>query len=123
LALFKIEKGLAADLITNRPDTNEGWCYFTTDDGKFYIDINTATGDTSGRVPLNAKYADALTVSAGDKANPVYFENGLPVVCTDLKLDDYLPLTAGEESKLTGPLGLTQEIMYGTELPENMFEG
>ena len=39
MALFKIEKGLAADLLKNRPNTTEGWCYFTVDDGKFYIDI------------------------------------------------------------------------------------
>ena len=38
-------------------------------------------------------------------------------------MDEYLPLTAGEENKLTGPLGLTQDIMYGTILPENGFEG
>ena len=57
MALFKIEKGLAASLATARPTTNEGWCYFTTDDGKFYID--TATGsDLTKRVCLNAAKAD-----------------------------------------------------------------
>ena len=34
MALFKISKGLAANLPTTY---KEGYCYFTTDDGKFYI--------------------------------------------------------------------------------------
>lgn len=38
-------------------------------------------------------------------------------------LDDYLPLTAGEEKKLTGPLGLTKDVMYGTVLPASGFDG
>ena len=54
MALFKISKGLAAAL----PKTyNEGYCYFTTDDGKFYIDTTSAA---SGRVCLNAAKADKL---------------------------------------------------------------
>lgn len=65
MALFKIEKGLSTDLATKRPNTNEGWCYFTTDDGKFYIDTNTATGDVSSRIALNAYKADYLK-SPGD---------------------------------------------------------
>ena len=38
-------------------------------------------------------------------------------------LDDYLPLTAGESKKLTGPLGLTKDVMYGTTLPASGFDG
>ena len=37
--------------------------------------------------------------------------------------DDFLPLTAGENKKLTGPLGLTSGVMYGTTLPESGFNG
>ena len=49
MALFKIKKGLKSNL----PKTyNEGYCYFTTDDGKFYID--TKDNDESGRICLNA---------------------------------------------------------------------
>jgi hypothetical protein len=59
LALFKIKKGLKANL----PSTyNEGYCYFTTDDGKMYIDT---TSSSSGRVCLNAATADKLSVNAG----------------------------------------------------------
>ena len=52
MALFKISKGVKANL----PSTyNEGYCYFTTDDGKFYIDT---TNTAAGRVLLNAGTAD-----------------------------------------------------------------
>ena len=52
MALFKISRGMAANL----PKTyHEGYCYFTVDDGKFYIDT---TDDASGRIVLNAASAD-----------------------------------------------------------------
>lgn len=54
MALFKIKKGLAKDL----PSTyNEGYCYFTTDDGKFYIDTAGNGNSTGTRVTLNAEKA------------------------------------------------------------------
>ena len=38
--------------------------------------------------------------------------------------DQYLPLTAGQDKKLTGPLGLTENINYGPDLPStNTFDG
>ena len=58
MALFKISKGLNANLPTVY---NEGWCYFTTDDGKFYIDTSGSGGTTGTRVVLNAEYAEHLT--------------------------------------------------------------
>ena len=64
MALFKIEKGLATNLLVNRPNAVEGYCYFTTDDGKFYIDTKTGslTGSnpTGTRVALNADYSSKL---------------------------------------------------------------
>ena len=41
----------------------------------------------------------------------------------NIKVDGFLPLTAGEEYKLIGALGLTEGIMYGTELPDSGFNG
>ena len=43
----------------------------------------------------------------------------LPNVATD----GFLPLTAGESKKLTGPLGLTSGVMYGATLPTSGFNG
>ena len=55
MALFKIKRGLKADL----PKTYvEGYCYVTTDDGKFYIDTSNVAG---GRIVLNAAHADTAT--------------------------------------------------------------
>lgn len=47
MALFKILKGNKDNLgksTNSTKTTNEGWAYFTPDDGKFYID--TTTGET-----------------------------------------------------------------------------
>lgn len=76
MALFKIEKGLAANLKNNRPDAVEGYCYFTTDDGKFYIDIATGTAKTpaenngvlagSTRMPINSYMSDWATRAKAD---------------------------------------------------------
>ena len=216
MALFKIEKGLAASLATARPTTHEGWCYFTTNEGKFYIDIadgddlsarvclnagkadkwkearnfsitdgtNTGTAtsvdgsanvslnlpttikatlsgnassaskwqtarnfsisdgintgtktsvDGSGAVTLtlpttikatlsgNASSASKLTTGVtGNNEIPVYFNNGVPVACNNGK---YLPVSAGENNKLTGPLGLTSGVNYDTTLPTSGFDG
>lgn len=88
MALFKIEKGLAANLALNRPKANEGWAYFTTDDGKFYIDIaGDGTQDAvvgTNRICLNSAKADIavaankLTVNGGGPTQPIYFKNGVP---------------------------------------------
>ena len=68
MALFKIEKGLAANLTKNRPNAVEGYCYFTSDDGKFYIDIATGKAKTPAenggklagvtRMPINSYMSD-----------------------------------------------------------------
>lgn len=46
MALFKILKGskdnLGKSTSTNSKTTNEGWAYFTPDDGKFYIDTTSS---------------------------------------------------------------------------------
>lgn len=70
MALFKVSKGLAKNLITNVPNAKEGFAYFTSDDGKFYIDISgdgtSATKAVIGtnRIPLNAYSSDVLKASS-----------------------------------------------------------
>ena len=82
MALFKISKGLSTNLMTNVPNAKEGFAYFTTDDGKFYIDIagdgsnNTPAVIENNRIPLNAAKADIATMiqatSMGTNDNVVY---------------------------------------------------
>ena len=45
------------------------------------------------------------------------------VTLPNASTDDFLPLTAGEDKKLIGPLGLTAGIMYGSTLPTSGFDG
>lgn len=55
-------------MASKKPNTVEGYCYFTDDDGKFYIDTATGTG-TSKRVVLNAYKADILRNARSLKVN------------------------------------------------------
>lgn len=63
------------------------------------------------------EYVRISTVSEGEYSE---WSEWLP---HGVEQNDCLPLTAGEDYKLTGPLGLTQSIMYGSTLPETGFEG
>lgn len=58
------------------------------------------------------------TINVGNSNKPIYLEEGTPKECVD-----FLPLSAGENKKLIGPLGLTENINYGTSLPDNGFDG
>lgn len=103
----------------NRPNTVEGYCYFTTDDGKFYIDTGTGTG-TSKRVCLNAAKADkadklstARTITlSGDVSGSASFDGSKNVTITATVVDDSHnhTLTASAEDdgviKLTGTNGI-----------------
>ena len=78
MALFKIEKGLKDNLSVNRPNAVEGYCYFTTDDGKFYIDIADGTAKVgTNRKCLNAGKADTLATKRN--INGVYFDGSANV--------------------------------------------
>lgn len=57
MALFKISKGLKANL----PNTKtNGYCWYTTDDSLFYIDYEDEDGELQ-RKAINAKDAETLT--------------------------------------------------------------
>lgn len=64
MALFKISKGLKTNLPSSKTD---GWCYFTTDDGKFWIDYKD-TDNALKRKAVNAAYADAATKATQDSS-------------------------------------------------------
>lgn len=65
MALFKILKGNSSKLPEKR---NEGYCYFTEDEHKFYIDV-----DNSTRVPLNAE--DATTLAGKSVVDEITDDN------------------------------------------------
>lgn len=55
----------------------------------------------------------------GDFETPVFINSeGVAEACTGV-----LPLSAGDNHKLTGALGLMEGVMYGTSLPEDGFDG
>lgn len=132
-----------------------------------YIDhVDESTG-VGSRFCLNADHADTADTASkldcgtiGNKTTPVFFQNGIPQTCEQIKtetltidvngttagsfngseevtinietiseedvnnlLKGYLPLSAGESKKLTGALGLTENVMYGTTLPATGFDG
>lgn len=80
MALFKISKGTAAQLTTGAKSryAREGSAWFTTDDGRFYIDI-AGDGETTAaqigvnRIPLTAAASGSLenmlTLVLGDLVN------------------------------------------------------
>lgn len=55
MALFKISQGPSNTL--NNQSLTEGYCWFTPDDGKFYIDAKK--NNVLTRIPLNAAVADS----------------------------------------------------------------
>ena len=65
-------------------------------------------------------YVTKEPYSIGDTTLPVYFSNGYPV-----QGERFLPLSAGEQHKINGPLGLTVDKNYGSSFPStgNEFEG
>ena len=104
-----------------------------------YAGSSSAGGSANSAVKLD-------TATAGSATQPVYFTGGKPTQCnstlgvsisgnaataTKATKDGngntisstYLPLSAGESKKLTGPLGLTENINYGASLPDDGFVG
>lgn len=51
------------------------------------------------------------------------YSNNEKVVTGDVEIDGYLPLTAGKDKPLVGPLGLTAGQNYGATLPASGFTG
>ena len=56
MALFKVSKGAKGAL--NSQTKVDGHCWFTYDDGKFYIDYEDPTSHVVERQVLNAEHAE-----------------------------------------------------------------
>lgn len=74
------------------------------------VTLNPSTNTIAANISGNAATADTAQKAVKDKAG-----NSIDTF--------YLPLSAGESKKLTGPLGLTENINYGTSLPDEGFVG
>lgn len=97
----------------------------------------TLSGDASGSVNFDGSQDINLVVDIEELDNikeaievletkkPDLEEVNEQIQNLNNKFEEYLPLTAGPNKKISGPLGLTAEIMYGPDLPleENSFEG
>ena len=95
MALFKITRGAEEDLPSSYHD---GYAYFCTDTGSFYIDYGNELlpNGKPPRIKITAGKADRLTSSTqvGSATEPVYFNtNGIPVKCT-YKLQKDVPSNA-----------------------------
>lgn len=85
LTLFKVFKGAAQGL--NSQALSDGYCWFTYDDGKFYIDYKDPTDQQLKRKALNANMADSDKF--GDLINETYAVN---LELTSNNLDNILTL-------------------------------
>lgn len=129
MALFKISKGLAKNLMANVPYAKEGFAYFTTDDGKLYIDI---TGDGTSaqaekginRICLNSDYADRLKINSNAtkaKDNQVARFNGNDgsLQGSDVTIDDEGALVATKiyatDNRVNETTGKTEIADVNTE--------
>lgn len=105
---YTLKSGMYFAHITHNDSGNNNVSISTTDILNWYV-----------KSADSARYAYALASgTVGSETKPVYFEYGNPKVCTD-----FLPLTAGENKKIQGELGLTSGKNYGGSLPATGFEG
>lgn len=74
------------------------------------VTLNPSTNTIAANISGNAATADTAQKAVKDNVG-----NTIDTF--------YLPLSAGENKKLTGPLGLTENINYGASLPDEGFIG
>lgn len=121
MALFKVNRGPKANL---PPTKTDGYAYFCTDDGSFWIDYKDGNGilqrkqidagTVSGHivqidVPADAKFTDT-TYSVVTTS-----ENGLMSYSDKTKLDGMVAITNEEKEKLAGiEVGANKTIVDST---------
>lgn len=113
---FSLYRSSYFPVIMTQDNTYQGALYgFRSGQIIYPIYINdTISSATNYTLPANLYFVFYNSATRG-----FYFR-------TDGKLPgtmDYLPLSAGQEFPLTGPLGLTENTNYGTTLPSAGFEG
>lgn len=101
-----------------------GQLFLLEDDGTEEDGPSLPTGGTAGQVLVknsstdgDASWATDISGNAATATKATQDGNGNVINST------YLPLSAGENKKLTGPLGLTKDVNYGASLPDQGFNG
>lgn len=121
MALFKINKGLNANLPVPRHD---GYAYFTTDDGKFWIDFEDNTdgilqddGTKVSRKALNAERADyvgySLTLQFDGDSQPTY--NGLVARTYNISPENIHALSIINGGTVAGPITLNNVLTVNND--------
>ena len=94
MALLKYLRGKAANIDTTTTPFHDGYVYFTTDEGKMYVDCNTGTdaAPNNQRIPVNAENANKLgNIAAAEYAT---------LTALAAKADKKIPSAAGNLATL-----------------------
>ena len=125
MALFKISKGVSSRIpALNRENTQDGWCWFTTDDGLFHIDYED--NGVLQRKTLNANDAKTLTGASMETGTTIsesatkiptskMVNEALGELRSDIQ-DNYNAITDLEETKMNkvDPQGSGKVSINGT---------
>ena len=106
MALFKVSKGTSQNLPSTLTD---GYCWYTYDDSKFYIDYINENGDLT-RKALNAQDAETLT---GASLATILNSSDVEIPTSKAVLDALSSATANLQTK----------INCGDTLPETGNDG
>lgn len=108
-------------------------CGDILDNAKTYTDGKITTLTTTVNTHINNKSnPHSVTKSqlglgnvdnTSDANKPVSTAQQTAINNVNSKFANYLPLSAGSSKPLTGPLGLTSDVGYGSELPTSGFTG
>lgn len=82
-----------------------------------YGRVTAASSKTYTGPTIDSAMNSTSTNPVQNKVIKAYIDGKVP------NMSAYLPKSAGEAHKLTGALGLTENVMYGTELPATGFDG
>lgn len=139
MALFKIYKGLSDNFNNNNSKVNlthEGYCYFTTDDGKFYIDIadqqTPITPESNGgslknvtRMPINSYLSDYAARAYSDvhgKEIDQFYGKKIDITGRKINLLSGSDISPSVISEVTIPLATLTGAITGSAKSDSSWE-
>lgn len=96
--LFKILRGDSSHISTNHTPLHPGWCYFTMDDGKLYIDSANEDGSNQKRTCINPNSDSASVAVKGILTKNGWVGGRQTLLVTGLKANQ------------NGVIGVAQEV-------------